>query len=78
MESLLLTEIKTFEDNRLALLGRAKEKYALVKGDQIVGVYDAKLDAIRQGYQMFGNVPFLVKLVTEVDIPLNFVTNYFD
>jgi hypothetical protein len=31
------------------------------------------MDAIADGYRRFGNVPFLVKQVVEVETPINFM-----
>lgn len=75
MTQVLDTELKTYEQNRDALLGTAEGKYVLIHGDEIVGVYDSKMDAIAQGYRDFGNVPFLVKKVVKVESPLNFTSN---
>lgn len=41
----------------------------------MVGIYDSKMDAIAQGYQKFGNVPFLVKQILKVETPQNFISN---
>jgi len=75
MAEILKRELQTFEAQKNELIGKAKGKFALVKDDQIVDVFDTKLDAIRQGYERFGNVAFLVKQVMEVDIPQNFTSN---
>jgi hypothetical protein len=52
----------------------APGKFALIKGSSLIGIFDSETAAIRHGYQTLGNVPFLVKKVTEVDIPLNFTS----
>lgn len=75
MAQALDTELKTFDQHRERLLGTAKGKFVLIRGDQVIGVYDSKMDAIAQGYQQFGNVPFLVKQIVEVEAPENFVSN---
>ena len=75
MESLLDTEIKTYEDHREELLGTAEGKYVLIRDQEVVGVFDSEMDAIAQGYKQFGNVPFLVKQVVRVEIPLEFTSN---
>jgi hypothetical protein len=33
------------------------------------------MDAINWGYKELGNVPFLVKNISKLDIPLSFVSN---
>jgi hypothetical protein len=67
-------ELETFERNRSALLGTAKGKFALVKGAQVVDTFESQQDAIKRGYDLYGNVPFLVKQVLEFDVPLNFTS----
>ena len=70
----LQPELELFERHRLELLARASGKFALVKGSDIVGTFETEGDAIREGYQRFGNHPFLVKHVVEADVPLNFAS----
>lgn len=75
MATLLDAELRTYEKNREALLGSADGKFALIKADQVVGVYDSKMDAITQGYRQLGNVPFLVKHILKIETPQNLVSN---
>ena len=70
----LETELRFFNQQRTRLLQDAPGKFVLVKGESLIGVFDSETAAIRHGYQTLGNVPFLVKKVTEVDIPLNFTS----
>jgi hypothetical protein len=70
----LETEIHHFDEHRAELLRDAAGKFALVKGQRILGVFDTENAAIRHGYETLGNVAFLVKRITEVDIPLNFTS----
>lgn len=75
MAQILDLELKTYEMHREELISKSLGKFALIKDDQVVTVFDTKLDAIRHGYDRFGNVPFLVKEIVEVEIPLNFTSN---
>ena len=75
MQAMLDIELKTYEQNRDQLLGTAEGKYVLIYNNQIVGIYDSKMDAIATGYQQFGNVPFLVKQIVKVEAPQNFTSN---
>jgi hypothetical protein len=75
MTDLLNEEVSVFEAHRSELLGSARGKFVLIKGDEMVGVFDSEMDAIRQGYEKFGNVAFLVKLVTEFETPQDFTSN---
>ena len=70
----LREELETYEANRERLLGEAARKYVLVHGTEIVGTFDTEGDAIAAGYQRFGNVAFLVKRVTPIDEPANFLS----
>ncbi|MBI2368245.1 MAG: hypothetical protein HYV01_24995 [Deltaproteobacteria bacterium] len=75
MSQVLDAEIKTYEQQRDNLLGTSEGKFVLIRGSQVVGVFDSKMDAIAAGYQQFGNVPFLVKQVVKIETPQNFVSN---
>ena len=75
MGKTLETELRTYEQHREHLLGTAEGKFVLIRNEEIVGVYDSKMDAIAQGYQKFGNVPFLVKQILKVEAPLDFLSN---
>ncbi len=50
-------------------------KFALLHGDQLLGVFDSQMDAITRGYKELGNVPFLVKHISRLEVPLSFVSN---
>jgi hypothetical protein len=71
----LKIELATFEKNRDRLVGEALGKFVLIKGEEIHGIFNDEADAIRAGYESFGNVPFLVKMILKVDIPQNFTSN---
>lgn len=70
--SSLAAELVTFAQHRDELLGRAKGKFVLIKGADIVDVFEDRTDAVVRGYREFGNHPFLVKKITEVEMPLSF------
>ena len=74
MSTVLDSELKTYEQQRDHLLAKAEGKFVLIHDDQVVGVYESEMDAISQGYKQFGNVPFLVKEILKVDMPLSFVS----
>lgn len=67
-------ELQIFEEHRAELLGRARGKFVLIKADVIIDVFESVEDALKRGYTEFGNTPFLVKQVTDVDIPQNFTS----
>jgi hypothetical protein len=74
-DTALANELHTFAAHKLELLAHAEGKFALVHDDEVVGVYDTENDAIAEGYRRFGNVPFLVKQVVQVEVPQRFVSN---
>ncbi len=75
MTALLEQELATYQAQKNNLVGKARGKFVLIKNDQIIGIFDNRMDAIRQGYERFGNVPFLTKEILEVEMPLNFTSN---
>ena len=70
----LETEWRYFNEHRADLFEQAPGKYALIKGNILVGMFDSEAIAIRNGHERLGNVPFLVKQITEVDMPLTFTS----
>ena len=77
MLEMLKKELQTYEAKKSELIGKSKGKFALIKDNDVVDIFDTKIDAIRQGYERFGNVPFFVKQIVEIDIPQNFTSNLF-
>jgi hypothetical protein len=71
----LSIELKTFAAHLQSLLGTSEGKFVLIRGEEIAGVFDNQMDAISAGYGSFGNVPFLVKQILKVDMPISFVSN---
>lgn len=60
-------EVAFFETKRAELLASAEGKFALVKGEAIIGTYDSREDALEAGYARFGGDPFLVKQIAKED-----------
>ena len=75
MSEILARELQTYRQNVGYLLGANEGKYVLIHGDEVLGVFDSQLDAIRAGYQQLGHVSFLVKQVLKVEMPVAFVSN---
>jgi len=75
MTEVLSKELKTYQANLENLLGSHDGKFVLIHGEKILGTFDSQMDAITRGYRELGNVPFLVKQVLKVDVPLSFVSN---
>jgi len=74
-EPTLSEEIKTYQEKKDNLLSNHAGKFVLIKGKEIIDVFDTKNDAIKVGIDKFGNSPFLVKKISEVDETHNFTSN---
>jgi hypothetical protein len=76
MTDVLASELKTYEQHRDELLETAEGKFVLVHETEVAGMYETQMDGINEGYRRFGNVPFLVKQILKVEVPLNFSSHY--
>ncbi len=57
-----------FESHRAAWLADHRGKFALIKGQRLVDVYDSAESAYIAGVKEFGNVPFLIKQIVEEEL----------
>src|SRR3954447_475879 len=57
-------EQSTYEANLPHWLPGHEGEYVLIKGEEVLGFYEARDEALAVGYARFGVVPLLVKLVT--------------
>jgi len=64
-------ELETYEANRDALLAH-EGQYVLISGDQVLGIFQAYEEALREGYDRVGLEPFLVKQIDAVEGILHF------
>jgi hypothetical protein len=72
---ILEKELAAYEAAKPGLLPQELSRFVLIRDGQLVDTFDAESDAITAGYQRFGNVPFLVKQVTEVECPINILSD---
>lgn len=63
----LAEELKTYQAHKDDLIRQSPGKFVLIKGEQIIGLYDREEAAYREGYQRFRRAAFLVKQVQEQD-----------
>ncbi len=75
MATMLEKELETYEAHKSELLGTDRGRFVLIKNDQVHGTFDSQMDAIRQGYRLFGNQPFLVKEIVEIEVPAHFTSS---
>jgi hypothetical protein len=73
--NVLEVERRFFEANRERLMNEGAGKFVLIKGRKVYGFYETKFDAIDAGYERFGNVPFFVHKVTEVEEPVQVISH---
>ena len=62
---MLETEIAFFEEHKTEWASDHPGKFALVKGQQALGFYDTREDALVDGARRLGLTPFLVRHVSE-------------
>lgn len=61
----LQKELTFFNKNKGEYLKHYKNKFLLIKGENLVGSFDAEEQAYETGIQKYGNEPFLIKQVLE-------------
>lgn len=74
-KNILKKELETYEDSKASLLKSSRGKFVLIKEDKIIGIYDTYNDAIKIGIDKFGNKPYLVKRILEVEPTENFTSS---
>lgn len=74
-KSLLEKELKTYEERKSELIKASVGKYVLIKDSKIINVFESQNDAIKAGIEAFGNNPFLVKKIEEIEQKQNFTSN---
>jgi hypothetical protein len=71
MAAIFEREIATYEREKKRLLGEALGKFALIKGDDVIGIYESQNDAIDEGWRRFPGEATLTKRIVEVEIPVH-------
>lgn len=49
--------------------------FVVINGEEVLGIWNDRLDALKQGIEKYGNVPFLVRDIKDEDIAINFSRN---
>ena len=60
-------EITTYLDKKDELVRQAENKYVLIKGTQIIGIFDTEEAALKVGYRKYLDEPFLAHQITKVE-----------
>jgi hypothetical protein len=72
----LETETATFERLRADRLAGEEGRFAVIKGDQLVGLFDTYSDGLKAGYDAAGLEPFLIKQVSAFEMVANFTRDF--
>jgi hypothetical protein len=67
----LTREIATFDRERERLEREHVGKFVLIRGDEVIGTYDAFQTAADEGLRRFGNTPFLIREIGRRDYTLS-------
>jgi hypothetical protein len=62
---------------KLPELKDSEGKFALVRGDKVVDVFNTYEDALKSGYQKFGLEPFMVKQISAIE-QVHFISRFVD
>ena len=63
----LSEEYKFYQSVKSKLVKESEGKFASIKGNELVGLFDTDMDAYEAGISKFGNVPFLIIRVSRED-----------
>ena len=61
----LAQEMETYYTHKAALLAEAEGKFVLIKGEQIIGIYETNEEAYAEGVQRFRMTDFLARKIHE-------------
>ena len=69
----LCVEWKTFKREASRLIGDGhRGRFVIIKGDQLVSIWDTLRDAVQAGAERLGHVPFLVQEIQPCIKPFRF------
>lgn len=63
-KTVLEVELQYFESHKNEWLEHHEGKFALVVGQELLGVFDSREDAYKAGIELRGNVPMLIKQIS--------------
>lgn len=73
---MLEKELQTYNDQRASLVEKNPDGgFVVIKDDEILGVWQTRVDALKAGIEKYGNVSFLVKNILDSNIAANFSRN---
>ena len=73
----LKKEIETYEAHKVELIAEHKGKFALIKDNQVIGIFSTNTEATYLGKESFGREPFLVKQILDMNSSEELSSNVF-
>ncbi len=70
-------ELETYETHKKELIARHKGKFVLIKGGEVIGIFNTKTDAVFQGKKSFEKEYFLVKQILDTNTSEGLGSNVF-
>ncbi len=74
--SALTEELAFFKENRTEFLKHSAGKFALIKGRELISMFDTEENAYKEGVRILGSVPFLIQQILPED-PIADAPAYF-
>ena len=73
---MLEKELEIFKKNKSTLSAQNPSGgFVVIKDDEILGVWQSRIDALKAGIEKYGDVSFLIKNINESNIIVNFSKN---
>jgi len=68
----LKEEVEYYNKMKLDLITKHEGKYALIKGQELKGIYNSEFEAYEAGVKMFKDEAFLIKHITKEEETVEF------
>jgi hypothetical protein len=68
---MLVKELEYYNRRREEFLREYRDKFVLIKGEELLGIFDSEQAAYSEGVNRLGNQSFLIKRVTEEEEIVN-------
>lgn len=62
-------ELATYEKKKEELLNKYEGKVVVIKGDEIIGIYDNETEALKAVLEKYGYIPVLIKRIVREERP---------
>lgn len=69
-------ELHKFNEVKASLVAENPQGgFVVIKGNEVLGVWASRIDALKEGIEHYGNIPFLVRDINEEQTVVNFSRN---